>query len=159
MYKDGSENAGKQNGKCLCAAVEFEVLGQLPNLYHCYCSLCQKQTGGSHNTATLVNDNQFKWLKGEESIATFTKATGFSSYSCRHCGCPVPNPLKGTNKYWIPVGLLDCSIMAKETSNEAPKVVLHMHLDSRAPWQSMPEQGHQYGTMPDFTTICSLLEP
>ena len=159
MYKGNGEGVGGLNGKCLCAAVEFEVLGRLPNLYHCYCSLCQKQTGGSHNTATLVNDNQFKWLKGEEYIATFTKATGFSAHSCRHCGCPVPNKLKGTGKYWIPVGLLDRSMVTKEPFKDAPKVALHMHLDSRAPWQPIPEQGHQFGAMPDLITICSLLEP
>jgi len=146
MYKDSG-----QSGKCLCGAVEFEVLGRLPNLYHCYCTLCQKQTGASHNTATLVNDAQFRWIKGQKELTTFTKATGFSSHNCRHCCCPVPNSLGGTGKYWVPAGLLEGPV----TSN----VVLHMHLDSRAPWQAMPEQGHQFATMPDFTTIFSLLEP
>jgi hypothetical protein len=150
MHKGGSEDEGGWSGKCLCAAVEFEVSGQLPNLYHCYCSLCQKQTGGSHNTATLVNDSQFKWLKGEESISTFTKVTGFSSHSCTHCGCPVPNPLGRTGTYWIPAGLLEGPVTSQ--------VVLHLHLSSKAPWQAMPTQGHQFATMPDLATIINILE-
>jgi hypothetical protein len=156
VQKIGGGDLLEQIGKCLCGAVEFKILGQVPNFYQCYCSLCQKQTGSSHNTATLVNEHQFNWTKGQVGIVTFTKNTGFSSHNCRQCNCPVPNLLRGTGKYWIPVGLLEGS---KHTSKKNPKVVLHLNLDSKAPWQSMPEQGHQFGTMPDFTTIFNLLEP
>jgi len=73
MHNDGSKHVKGQRGKCLCSAVEFEVSGQLPNLYQCYGSLCQKQTGGSHNTATLVDEARFNWLKGQEFIKTYQK--------------------------------------------------------------------------------------
>lgn len=151
MHKGSANSATGHSGKCLCGAIQFEISGCLPNLYQCYCSLCQKQTGGSHNTATLVNATQFRWLQGSDEVVPFTKDTGFSAHHCPHCGGPVPSTLGNTCKYWIPVGLLDDKV--------ASKVVLHLHLDSRAPWQAMPKQGHQFGTMPDFTTICSLLEP
>jgi hypothetical protein len=151
MHNDGSKHVKGQRGKCLCAAVEFEVSGQLPNLYQCYCSLCQKQTGGSNNTATLVDEVRFNWLKGEEFINTYQKRTGFSSHYCKSCGCPVPNSLGETGKYWIPAGLFEGSVTSK--------VVLHLHIDSCASWQAMPTQGHQFGTMPDFATIIDLLEP
>lgn len=140
-------------GKCLCAAVEFEITAPLPNLYQCYCSLCQKQTGAGHNAATLVDTQHFYWRKGAENITSYTRNTGFSSDYCNTCGSPVPNRLQGLvgiDKQWIPVGLLEsCPDVA---------VVLHLHLDSKAPWQSTPVGGRQFGTMPDINTICNLLE-
>ncbi|MDC9719180.1 MAG: GFA family protein [Gammaproteobacteria bacterium] len=137
-------------GACLCGAVEFEVAGQLPNLYHCYCSLCQKQTGGSHNTATLVDEANFNWLKGQDAITSYQKGTGFSAHYCQNCGCPAPNTLDATGKYWIPAGLLEGPVTSQ--------VVLHMHLDSRPPWQTIPTHGHQFATMPSLATIIKLLQ-
>ena len=137
------------NGKCLCGAVEFDIAGQLPSLYQCYCSLCQQQTGGSHNTATLVDKANFSWLKGQASISTYQKDTGFSSHYCQGCGCSVPNALGSTGKYWIPAGLLEGPVTSK--------VVLHLHLASKAPWQAMPSQGHQFDSMPDLSAIINLL--
>jgi hypothetical protein len=37
-------------GECLCGDVEFEIKGDLPNLYQCHCSLCRKVTGSSAAT-------------------------------------------------------------------------------------------------------------
>jgi hypothetical protein len=137
-------------GTCLCGAVEFDIAGTLPSLYHCYCSLCQKQTGGSHNAATLVDEANFNWLKGQDFITSYQKDTGFSSHYCQNCGCPVPNSLRETGKCWIPAGLLEGSVTSQ--------VVLHMHLDSKAQWQAMPTHGHQFATMPDLATIINILE-
>ncbi len=55
-------------GKRLCEAVEFEILGEVPGLYQCHCSLCRKQGGSTSNTATIVANNKFRWLKGEEKF-------------------------------------------------------------------------------------------
>ena len=41
-------------GKCLCGQVAFEILGAVPKLYQCHCSLCRKQGGSTSNTATIV---------------------------------------------------------------------------------------------------------
>ncbi len=37
------------HGQCLCGAVKFEILGPLPKLYQCHCSLCRKQSGSASN--------------------------------------------------------------------------------------------------------------
>ncbi|WP_001993401.1 GFA family protein, partial [Acinetobacter baumannii] len=51
-------------GSCLCHKVKFSVPCEIKTVYHCHCSLCRKQTGTGANAATLVKENQFKWLMG-----------------------------------------------------------------------------------------------
>ena len=81
-------------GKCNCGSVSFEVTGNAPALYHCYCTLCQKQGGTAYNAATIVFSKIFTWLSGEPSVQKWKKDTGFSSHFCNACGSPVPNTFK-----------------------------------------------------------------
>src|SRR5579859_2238045 len=83
-------------GKCLCEAVEFEIIGSNPKLYQCHCSLCRKQGGSTSNTATVVAFENFRWVSGQERISSFVKPTGFRSDFCSMCGSTVPNPLRNT---------------------------------------------------------------
>lgn len=127
-------------GKCLCEAVEFEILGEVPGLYQCHCSLCRKQGGSTSNTATIVANSKFRWLKGEENISTFALPTGFRSYFCATCGSTVPNPLRTTPYYWVPSGLFE--------GTEKLKIVTHLYVGSRAAWDTASLSGTQHETEP-----------
>ncbi|WP_248370754.1 GFA family protein [Vibrio cyclitrophicus] len=50
-------------GSCLCGDIQFEVKGVKPSLYQCHCSVCRKSTGSSSNTAAIVNETEFNWIK------------------------------------------------------------------------------------------------
>ena len=113
-------------GKCLCGLVEFEVEGTLPRLYQCHCALCRKQGGSSSNTATIVNAENFRWLSGQEPISSWVKDTGYRSDFCSKCGSPVPNPLRSSPYYWVPVGLLD--------DDQQLEIAAHLFVGSKAPW-------------------------
>lgn len=114
-------------GQCLCGEVKFEIDGELQNLYQCHCSLCRKTTGAAANAATFVPENTFRWVSGQKRITSFTKPSGFRSDFCSVCGSPVPNPLRNTDKFWIPAGLLD--------DDPYVAVSVHLHLDSAASWE------------------------
>ncbi|MCG7199854.1 GFA family protein [Marinobacter pelagius] len=114
------------NGECLCSEVQFEIQGDLPNLYQCHCSLCRKATGSAANAATFVHQQNFRWLSGEDRITSFQKPTGYRSDFCSVCGSPVPNQLRGTELVWVPAGLLEAF--------EA-EVNVHLHLGSSASWE------------------------
>jgi len=86
-------------------------------VYHCYCSLCRKQTGTGANAATLVSRDKFEWLSGFEFIRTYKKETGFTSSFCSKCGSPVPNLVGATHFMWIPLGLLDKDIQVLKKLN------------------------------------------
>jgi len=126
-------------GKCICGSVSFEITGQLPGLYHCYCTLCQKQGGTASNAASIVYLDKFKWVSGEGKIQTWHKDSGFSSHFCSSCGSPVPNAFK-SRYVWIPFGLLE---------NVNPKVVANLWLSSKPSWAVPAPLERNYDSAPD----------
>lgn len=136
-------------GKCLCGQVEFEVVGTFPKLYQCHCSLCQKQSGSSSNTATIVDAINFRWLSGQEHISSWVKDTGFRSDFCSKCGSPAPNLLRSTPDYWIPVGLLD--------NEQQLEVTAHLFVGSKATWDVIASDGTRYETAPELSELISVL--
>lgn len=135
-------------GKCLCGLIEFEIVGVVPKLYQCHCSLCRKQGGASSNTAAIVAEEQMQWLSGQEHITSWVKDTGFRSDFCSNCGSPVPNPLSGKPYFWVPVGLLEGDVQLK--------ISAHLFVGSKASWDVITSPGKQYETMPE---LAELLRP
>jgi hypothetical protein len=129
-------------GKCLCEAVSFDIVGAVPKLYQCHCSLCRKQGGSVSNTATVVAAENFRWLSGQELISSYVKPTGFRSDFCSRCGSTVPNPLRNTPYVWVPTGLFD--------GHEALGIAVHLYVGSRAAWDTATLTGTLYDTMPDM---------
>lgn len=127
-------------GKCNCGSVQFELLGKVPGLYKCHCSLCRKQSGCGSNAATIVKSQDFEWVSGVESVKAWRKATGFNSHFCSECGSPVPNPIMGKQLMWIPVGLL---------SNPDTKIVAHLWLESKESWDAIDDASKMYQGMPE----------
>jgi len=132
-------------GRCLCSAVQFELVGEVPSLYQCHCGLCRKQSGAASDAATIVRTDQFRWLSGENAVHSWVKATGFRTDFCATCGSPVPNLLRGKPYYWIPAGLL-------EGEGEL-QVAVHLYLGSKAPWEAEPTTGQQFHEMPPLELL------
>lgn len=137
------------HGECLCSHVEFEILGSIPKLYQCHCSLCRKQGGSSSNTATIVAVENFRWLRGVEFISSWCKDSGFRSDFCSKCGSPVPNPLRNHPYVWVPAGLLDASLPLE--------VCAHLFVASKASWDKTPLPDVKYEKMPELSEILELL--
>ncbi len=139
-------------GKCLCGAVQFEVSGPLPNFYQCHCSLCRKLSGSASDTAMFLNRVQFRWVSGEDRIASFVRESGYRSDFCRVCGSTVPHAMQNGRQYWVPAGLLEDA----GTGNE---VAAHLYVQSRASWDVIGGNAVQYAEMPDMDTLDRLLQP
>lgn len=137
-------------GKCLCGAIEFELNGDVPNLYQCHCSLCRKVTGAAANAAFRIDVDQFEWTAGKNRIRKFVTETGFKSHFCASCGSPVPNLTSNDSAYWIPAGLLE------ETSGI--ELVAHLYVASKAAWDVIAEAGEQFDEMPDTEALDRLLQ-
>ncbi len=137
------------HGTCLCGKIAFDITGSNPNLYQCHCSLCRKQGGSSSNSGLIVEAEKIQWRSGQAHISSYTKNTGFRSNFCSSCGSPVPNPLRDTQYYWIPVGLLDDS--------DQLKICAHIYVESKASWDSIPASGVHFKTMPDMQEFYKLL--
>jgi hypothetical protein len=138
-------------GKCLCGAVEFEVVPPYPALYQCHCSLCRKQGGSVSNTGMIVATGRFRWLAGESLVTQWTRGSGFRSYFCSRCGAPVPNPLRDTGYIWVPSGLLE--------SDERLEIRAQLYVDSRANWDTSAGPGEPFETAPGLAELIAFLHP
>ncbi|WP_416306978.1 GFA family protein [Neptunicella sp. SCSIO 80796] len=78
------EKSKVTSGGCFCAAVRYEIKGQLRGVVNCHCSQCTKLNGnfGAHSKAlksniTITRDKGLSWYKISD-----TAQRGF----CRECG-------------------------------------------------------------------------
>ena len=126
--------------------VVFEIVGELPPIYQCHCSLCRKVSGSSSNSAMIVKADNFNWVSGQNLIGEYSTASGFKSEFCRNCGSPVPNLTSDSKSYWVPAGLL------LEPVNS--EVITHVYVDSRATWDT----GFLSDNLPKFKQRPSELE-
>ncbi|MCJ8311616.1 MAG: GFA family protein [Saccharospirillaceae bacterium] len=140
-------------GKCLCGVVQFEIVGELPNLYQCHCSLCRKVSGSSSNSAMLIESKNYKWICGNQHISSFARSSGFRSDFCSKCGSPVPNKMKIGNGYWVPVGLFE-DILEETLEVE---VAAHLYVGSKACWHTIGGNAKQYEKMPEISILNKIL--
>lgn len=136
-------------GHCLCGQIEFEIDGEQFKLYQCHCSLCRKQGGAMSNVATIVPNENFRWLRGSAFISSWKKESGFRSDFCATCGSPVPNPLWNQPFYWVPAGLLD--------RGGGLEIVAHLCVASKAAWDVGRFEGVCYDEWPDLPKFLELL--
>ena len=138
-------------GSCLCTQIQFEVAGTDFKLYQCHCSLCRRQSGSSASAATIAAERNFRWLRGQELISSWVKPSGFRADFCSVCGSPVPNPLRGLPWVWVPAGLLE--------DGGKLQIIAHLHMASRATWDSSSPQGACHEAVPDLAALIAALQP
>ena len=132
-------------GSCLCGEVEFELVGEVPDLYQCHCSLCRRVSGSSANAALIIDAS----LRGETQISRYESAGGFKSHFCGRCGSPLPNPTRGGSAWWVPVGLLE--------DNGKLRRAAHVFVASRASWDQVAVDAPRFDEMPDAEHLDGLL--
>jgi len=119
-------------GKCNCGEVSFQITSQIKDIYFCHCSICRRNTGSNGIAVAVVNNEDFRWLKGENHIKTWTKPNhDWQTSFCTDCGSSLP----GKNdefRVYIPAGLLP---------NEKLTVTHHIWVGSKANWDEIGEDG------------------
>lgn len=124
-------------GQCSCGAVRFEFDEPASGVYMCHCSLCRRSTGTNGIAVLIVANERFRWVRGDDAIAAWTKpGTQWETFFCRTCGSRVP----GRNdpaRMFVPAGLL-------EDSGDDLKVIHHIFVGSKAPWDVIGDDGAQH---------------
>lgn len=137
-------------GECICGEIAFEIVGRLPKLYQCHCSICRKQAGSASNTGLIVKKENFRWLIGEEKVSSYVKPTGFRSDFCPRCGSVVPNPFRDRPYVWVSAGALDDA--------EPLEIVAHICVGSKASWDhQIPSELAQFKDMPTLTELINMV--
>ncbi len=129
-------------GTCLCGAVRYEASAEPVFSGHCYCTDCQRETGGGHLTVAGVPDATVK-ITGPTS--TFTKLASSGQPTdrtfCSKCGSTLfSRPRSITGITLLRAGTLD------DPSKIAPSMSIYA---SRAhPWDLPNESIPKFPEMP-----------
>ena len=122
-------------GSCLCGAVRFEI-DKVWTLTHCHCSNCRKLSGAAFGTYAHVKKKYFRFVAGEDHIATYESSPGSACARCQTCGCPVPGQAPYLETISVPAGLLD--------DDPGVRPMLHVFASSRAPWWKIADDLPQH---------------
>ena len=124
-------------GECNCGAVAFELKSDPADIYVCHCSICRRFTGSNGIAVIVVGNEDFRWIRGEDSIRSWKKhGSDWARFFCGECGSPVPGPNDDTRMF-VPAGLLDAA-------QGSLRVAHHIWVDSKADWDVIGDSGLQH---------------
>lgn len=124
-------------GECNCGAVRFETDGELSGVFVCHCSICRRATGSNGIAVVLVANDQFRWVQGEEQVATWKKPdSDWQIWFCRICGSPVPGE-NDPQRMFVPAGAIT-------SGGDALQVLHHVWVGSKALWDEIGDSGQQH---------------
>jgi len=115
-------------GSCLCGAVRYEIDAEIKQITHCHCSMCRKAHGAAFGSYGTIPRSGFRFIQGEDAVATYHSSSSVSRTFCRHCGSTLQWYSDAAHPEWmsIALGTLD-------TSLEQPKQK-HIFAGSKASW-------------------------
>jgi hypothetical protein len=113
-------------GSCLCGGVAYEVdAGPLP-FVHCHCRTCRKTHGAAFSSVMSVPRKSFRWIKGEQLLASFESSPGKLRYFCSQCGSHIFAERVKQPNVLLRLGCLDTPL--------AEKARAHIWRSDGAPW-------------------------
>ena len=136
-------------GSCACGGIQYELSDHLFAVNHCHCSICRKVHGAAFATCGHAKAENFRWLRGEDLIASYKSSENNSRNFCKVCGSNVPSLFQEMNYVRIPLGTLD------DAPNINPSV--HIFVASKAPWFEITDSLTQYAEMADPLFVASKL--
>ena len=124
-------------GSCLCAAVRYEVSGQVHDVHHCHCSMCRKAHGTAFSTFARLTLADFHVAAGKEHIRAYRSSPMIERTFCDTCGARLTIRFDGMpNTIWVSVGTLEDDPGVRADS--------HMFVASKAPWDEINDALPQY---------------
>lgn len=103
-------------GGCVCREIRYECSAEPVTTFHCHCRDCQRASGSSHATVTMVPKSSFKVLQGSAKRWEYPTESGNKiwRYFCGNCGAPVFAEVSAMPDLWaIRVASMDDSSWVK----------------------------------------------
>ncbi|MGD2032094.1 MAG: GFA family protein [Gammaproteobacteria bacterium] len=124
-------------GECSCGGVAFEIKGDLLEVFVCHCSICRRSSGSNGMAVVVIDNDQFRWLRGKELVASWKKPdTDWQKWFCRICGAPLPG-VNDETRMFVPAGLIS-------EGGESLRVKHHIWVDSKAVWDEIGDTGERH---------------
>ncbi len=124
-------------GACNCGAVAFEIDSDPTDIYFCHCSICRRATGSNGIAVVVVDNEAFRWTRGEEHITHWKKpGADWQFWFCRTCGSSLPG-VNDPSRMFVPAGLI-------AEGGEDLRVIHHIWVESKAGWDEIGDDGRQH---------------
>jgi hypothetical protein len=127
-------------GSCLCGRVRYEIAGKLGPIGHCHCSTCRKSHGAAFGTHATVRPEDFRWVAGEELVASYESSPGRFRRFCRNCGSTLTGHGERAQVGAIAVATLD--------TDPGTRPVAHIMVHSKVPWFEITDSLPQFAGLP-----------
>ena len=119
-------------GSCLCGAIAYEITGELAEMGHCHCHMCQKAHGAAFGTYGMVQWHEFSLVKGEDQLGKYQSSDVITRSFCKQCGSTLQFIRANSPAFGLAVGTLDSAAGIMPS--------YQIWTDSKAPWCEL-EQG------------------
>lgn len=106
----------------------------------CHCSQCRKFSGSAFSVFAGVPYSEFEIIRGENYISYFEKTETGTLAFCSQCGSSLFGKRSDIEMMHVRAGILD------DTPTQKPGY--HVHVESKAPWDTITDDLKQYGKMP-----------
>ncbi|MGZ6164326.1 MAG: GFA family protein [Myxococcaceae bacterium] len=80
------QNEHRFTGRCLCGAVQLEVVGKPAAMGYCHCSSCRQWSAAPVSAFTLWAPGAVSITRGADQIGSFQKTERAIRRWCRSCG-------------------------------------------------------------------------
>jgi predicted N-acetyltransferase YhbS len=124
-------------GRCLCAAVRFEIDGRLGPVLYCHCSQCRRASGSAFATNASVRARYLRFTNGRDAIREYESTPGKFRAFCSRCGSPLYSRLASDpESFRIRLGTLD--------GDPGRRPLWHFWVGSKAVWHAITDAHPQY---------------
>jgi hypothetical protein len=122
-------------GGCACGAVRYEARGEPIFVNHCYCRLCQRQTGSVGVLNAFYESDRVTVTQGELTEHTVEAGSGGDHTICRCSDCGT-----AVFSYYPRVGRLGTGIRVGSFDDpDAFTPTAIVFTESKMPWVTPPE--------------------
>lgn len=114
-------------GRCECAAIQYEVSGVVADLSHCHCSQCRRLQGAPYVSFATVDAAQIQWISGRNALKVYASSPKNDRYFCPNCGAHVMVISQDEpDSVYLTAGCM--------VGDPALPPGYHEFVDSKAPW-------------------------
>ncbi len=131
----------KLSGKCLCEAIQYEVMSPLGPIYNCHCSKCRRWHGSAFRTRASVESKNFTWVKGMEHLSNYSSSGNTIKHFCSICGSALISTYKDKQDFiGLPLGGLE--------QDPGSRPIANIFTASKSPWYDITDGLTNYDAWP-----------
>jgi hypothetical protein len=128
-------------GRCLCEGIAYEIDGELGPVYNCHCSKCRRWHGSAFRTRASIRREQFRWVRGEELLSSYSSSDNVTKMFCSVCGSNLISTYADRpDVIGLPLGGLE------QHPGRVPEA--HIFVGSKSPWYEIVDGLPQFEAWP-----------